>query len=418
MDVCVIGITYQKASIEKREAAAFSDTQKLQLYDRLLDVGITQALVLTTCNRSECYFLYETNSQKEAAQRAFCELSISLKLDDLFVNDGKAALQYIFEVCGGYHSMIPGEDQIFGQMKQAYEFSTQVGACGKELHKIMQTCFACIKEVKHTYKISEISTSIAYLAYQYLKAHGGVHRKRILMIGSGEMAQLMLQYLKQEENTIWICSRNLQHAQQLLDNSFLKGDIIPYEERYMCAQQCDIIVSATSSPHLVLRKEAYPDTNGQQVLLDLASPRDIDEKIQDERHTLVNLDDLQSLVDEHAQQRYERMETAHGLLLQKVEEGYAYLSNAVVDEVITSLQKRSQMQAKNTFALLQKKLQLSPHEERILEKVLQASFLRLVKEPILRLKQLEEQDQKAYARMLATFMQKEEVHGISHRNKG
>ena len=192
----VIGISYQKTSIQKREGASFSDTQKLQLYDELLDSKILQAMSVTTCNRSELYIVYEEKQQLHQAITLFVKMAKTIAREDVFVKTGKEALLYLFEVCGGYHSMILGEDQILGQMKTAYAFANQAGACRKELHRILQTCFSCIKQIKQTYRISEISTSIAYLAYTYLTQQTTLQGKKILLIGSGEMAQLMLMYLK------------------------------------------------------------------------------------------------------------------------------------------------------------------------------------------------------------------------------
>lgn len=412
----VIGISHLEASIEKREAASFRDTQKLQLYDQLLELQIQQAMIVTTCNRSELYVIYEQEEQLRSCISAFVQLSERLRAEDLFVKKEKEALCHLFEVCGGYHSMIPGEDQIVGQMKQAYEFAQGAGACGKELHRLMQKCFACIKQIKRTYHISEISTSVGYLAYQYLRAHRTLANTEVMLIGSGEMAQLMCTYLHHQVKQLYVCSRQEAHA-KALSKQGIPITVVSFEQRYEVAQRCDVILSATSSPHVILTKAQYPRHTKKQILIDLASPRDIEETLQSPNRTLLNLDDLQGMVDEHAKIRKARMDKAYPILLGTVEEVNREFQREVLDHAICSLQTRSMIQAEHTFALLRRKLHLAPHEERILQKVLEASFLRMVKEPILTLKQLEISDQVAYAKMVETLFEEEDLDAISHRNK-
>ena len=403
----VIGISYQKTSIQKREGASFSDTQKLQLYDELLDSKILQAMSVTTCNRSELYIVYEEKHQLHQAITLFVKMAKTIAREDVFVKTGKEALLYLFEVCGGYHSMILGEDQILGQMKTAYAFANQAGACRKELHRILQTCFSCIKQIKQTYRISEISTSIAYLAYTYLTQQTTLQGKKILLIGSGEMAQLMLMYLKDVKADLWLCSRTLAHASKLQEGKE-KLPIVPFEERYSCIKDCDMIISATASPHVIIKKEAYPLTEKEQYLMDLASPRDIDETIKDENHHLCNLDDLQIIADKHSKERQKRMRLAYGDMVQRVDSLMEWLCHVQVDKAIASLQTYSKQQAQHTYELLKQKLSLQPHEERMMKKVLETSFLRMVKEPILSLKQLQEEDQEQYAAMVEQLFLKED----------
>lgn len=403
----VTGISFQNAAIQKREGASFSDTQKLQMYDALLDAGIQQAMILTTCNRSELYFLYEDARQVETAVTLYLEMADTLEREDIFLKIDKEAFLYLFEVCGGYHSMIPGEDQILGQMKQAYAFANQVGACRKQLHRILQSCFACIKRIKQAYRISEISTSIGYLAYTYLLQQMDLHHKKILLIGSGEMAQLMLNYLKESEAEVWLCSRTMSHAQKMQEE-MEPLHLLPFSQRYACIADCDAVISATASPHVILKKTAYPQTTKEQYLLDLASPRDIDETLADENHHVCNLDDLQAMVDEHCQERKKRMAQAYGEIVKEVDALQQWLRHVRVDTAIQSLQEYSTAQAQRTYELLIQKLHLAPHEERVLKKVLETSFLRMVKEPILTLKQLEEEDQEHYAKMVERLFQKED----------
>lgn len=182
MEFGIYGVSYKEADADVRDCTAFSDTQKMELYNQLLDVDITQAVILSTCNRSELYFIYEKEEQLDQIRKLF--LAAAGKAVPLFLKTGVTAACYLFEVAAGYHSMVLGEDQILGQVQSCYQMANQCQACGKQLHRMFQSCFAAVKQLKTAYKISEHPISIAYLAVKNIRNAMSLRNASVLFIGS------------------------------------------------------------------------------------------------------------------------------------------------------------------------------------------------------------------------------------------
>ncbi|MGX8851383.1 glutamyl-tRNA reductase [Amedibacillus sp. YH-ame10] len=402
MKFSLIGVSYKNTDISLRERCAFSDTRILSFYEQLLSYGIGQAVLLSTCNRSEVYFLFEHEQQRMNLKALFMEYTTEEIEPYLFEKTDKEAITYLFEVCGGYHSLVVGEDQILHQMKNAYELSRAVGACGKQLHKIFQSCFASIKNLKATTEREQKPLSIAYLAMQQLKENISLQDKTMMIIGNGEMAELMRTYAKEENlKRLLLCNRTKEHIQ--IDKDI---EIIPFEERYQVIQQCDVICSATASPHIILKKDNFPNIHKLLYMIDLAIPRDIDTNLRTIEHVhVLDMDDLKEYARIHLSRRVSALQTYHEILEKDIEELWKWLQHHSFDETILTLQKRSEEMATQTYDLLKRKLTLSSHEEYVLKKVLHSSFMRLIKEPVMQLKKLEQEDQKAYQQMLEMLFQ-------------
>lgn len=404
MDVGVIGVSYKEADIRIRDDAAFSDTKKMEFYNRLLDIDVVQAVIVSTCNRSELYVMYEEESQLQKLRELFLEVA-GRKDIPLFTKTGLDAVVYLFEVALGYHSQVLGEDQILGQVADSYEMAVCAHACRKQMHRLFQSCIAVAKQVKHTYRISEHPLSIAYLAMKSIQATVSLQHARVMVIGSGEMAALMLSYLKKEDlDALYVCCRSREKAEKLLDENMC---YVPFASRYDVLPQCDVICSMTASSHRILQRSKKKPTQRRQLYIDLAIPRDIDPNMQDECSQLIDIDHLQQEAQHHLEKRKQLMKQAHGLLYKEAQQVYARLCQDEVENAIQSLQQYSEQMAEDTFILLQKKLELSRREEQILKKVLHTSFLRMVKEPMLALKKAKGEDQQLYVALLETLLKGE-----------
>lgn len=396
----MIGCSYKEASVEIRDKIAFVDTKKLDMYQRLLEVEIKQAVIVSTCNRSEIYFIYEKRHQLQNSIDIYVQATSDDVLPYIFQKEDIEALQYLYEVCGGYQSMVLGEDQILGQMQEAYTLASQINACGKAIHKIFQNCFACIKRLKTTYQISTIPISIAYLAMKQVKDVICLEGKNIFLLGSGEMSKLLLNYLKEEHvNHLYVCARSMQNANKLIQEEGI--EFVTLEKRFDYIATCDVIFTATSSPHILIDNKQLLPTNKHQLFIDIASPRDIHPNIlENENVTLMDMDCLQKVRDENCEQRQQKMMEAHAMLVQNVQEIYHWFKKSHVEETLHSLQEKSERMAVDTYDLLERKLQLNVHEKYVLKKVLHSSFYRMVKEPILALKKIDQDDQATYLYMI------------------
>ena len=397
-----LGINYKNAALNIRDKIAFTDGKKLQLFQKAEAAGICQCMALSTCNRSEIYFLYEEESQigqiHSIYQSLFPEIDVSRYAVSL---TGKEAIAYLFRVAAGLESLVLGEDQILGQVKDALDDSKAMGYSGKELNKVVRDAVTCAKRIKTELKISEKPLSASYVGICRLKEHCGIAGKRVLVIGSGKTAALALRYLYEyQAGHVVACSRTYAHARRLREE-FRETEIISYEERYDVMRACDIVVSATSSPHLVVRREEFTPQK-PITFLDLAAPRDVDTDFEKEPLVdLINLDTLQEIVFKNWQERERLVEESRRFIEDGVQETLFWLLQSRMDATIESLQQRCGAIVEDSFAYLYRKMELGQWEWKLLKKVLHASLQRLLREPIRELKRLDtEEEQEEYRRMV------------------
>lgn len=381
MKFALIGISHKEAGEDIRSHVAFMDSQKITCYEQLFDADIVQAVIVSTCNRSEWYLLYEEDVQLEKALSIYEDMA-GIQIQSLVsIKQGKEALIYLYEVCCGYHSLIIGEDQIEGQLQQAYAFAQHMHACQKQMHRIFQNCFKTVKRIKTNYQISSHPVSLPYIAMSYIKQQMELSKRCIFIIGSGEMAKLFLTYCVAEDvSRIYLCNRNREKAQALKKDERII--IVPFESRYDYLGQCDVVLCATSSPHEILCYEDYPLRTKPQYCIDLAMPADVDRRIKDKGVTLVGMEELSKVKDDQLKRRKELLKQAHEELIQGVEETIQWLQSQKLHQAISSLQKKSEESAQAAFEMIHAKIDLDHHEQKIVQHILRASFYRMVKEPM------------------------------------
>ena len=384
LNFAMIGISHEEAGEEIRKHVAFMDTQKMEFYESLLNKGILQAVILSTCNRSEVYLIYDEEQQLEEAVSIYEKMAdISLQ-GYLKIKKGKAALLYLYEVCAGYHSLVLGEDQIEGQLQEAYAFASHMQACKKQMHRIFQNCFKTVKQIKTTYQISASPLSIPYIAMRAIKQLITFENQCVCIIGSGAMAKLMLTYCEHEPvKKIYLCNRHMDKALALKDDERI--EVIPFEERYLYAGKSDILISATSSPHQIIKQEAYPTVHQTKVCVDLAMPPDIDTGMKAFGVKLIVIDDLSDVQDASIAKRKALLKQGHEMIEQGVEETITWLNSQKLQEVLSSLQRKSEESAEAAYQLIISKIDLDHHEQRVVKKILRSSFFRMVKEPMMML---------------------------------
>lgn len=401
------GINYKNAQMDIRDKISFTDAGKLAFFQKAERAGVTQCMVLSTCNRSEIFYMYEQEAQRgkirQIYEEMFPEVDLSAYLTELA---GEDAVAYLFRIAAGLESMVLGEDQILGQVKEAIAYSRTMGYSGKELNKIVRDAVTCAKRVKTELKISEKPLSVSAIGIRKLEAACGIAGKRILVIGSGKTAVLALKYLYEYADvSVTACSRTPSHAGKLKEE-FPDLNVIPYETWREVISQYDIVVSATSAPHLIVKKDSFTPLHNM-VFLDLAAPRDIDIALADHPLiTLINLDTLQRIADENQKERECLVKESEELIKEGLKETSDWLLHSRMDAAIESLQQRCNRISADSYEYLNRKMELSPREQKLLKKVLNASLQRLLREPIRELKRLDcEEDQEAYQQFLKQLFQ-------------
>lgn len=390
MQLGFLGISFKQAPLNIREKITFTDHKKIDFMQKAEQFGVEQCMILSTCNRSEIYYFFEKEMQPKQMLRLLADYFSSVMIEDLVIQKtGEEAIRYLFRVTAGLESQVLGEDQILGQVKDALDFSRTMGYAKKELDRIVCNGIACAKKIKTSIKISEIPLSVSYIGIQYLYQQCGIQGKRALVIGSGKMAALALRYLYDYGvGEVYLCSRMYEHARGL-QKEFNKLRLLDYEDRYLILENCDMVISATSSPHVVLKygqhkfeKEIY--------MLDLAAPRDIDSNFnQEQKCHLYDLDTLQKIAIENEKERIDLVCECEEFIEKEVGEVINWLLSSRMDATIESLHQRCEDIVQDSCSYLNRKMELSEREKLILQKTIQASLHRLIREPIEELKHLE-----------------------------
>jgi glutamyl-tRNA reductase len=399
---CYIGINYRQANLDVRDKISFTDSQKMDFMQRAGELGVGQSIVLSTCNRSEVFFFAGEEKQMAQMKELYLGMFPEVCLEGLLEQkNGREAIAYFFRIAAGLESMVLGEDQILGQVKEAAELSHALGYSGKELNYVVRQGITYAKKIKTELKISEQPLSVSYIGIQRTNAICPISGKHALVIGSGKTAALSLRYLYEYgAGQVHVCSRTLSHARDLLEE-FPQLSVIPYEKRYEVLTECDIVISATASPHLVIQKDKMTVLH-PMIFLDLAAPRDIDPAVeQDSRVTLINLDTLEQIAGENHRKRESLVEEGNRLIESATEETIEWLISSRVDSTIESLQQRCDEIVEDTYSYLNRKMELSTREQKLLRKMLRASLHRLLREPILELKQLDSaKEQETYRKVV------------------
>ncbi|MFR8871679.1 glutamyl-tRNA reductase [Paraclostridium sordellii] len=394
MNFAVVGVNHNDTPIHIRENVSFTDTQKIEGINFLLDNGISEVVVLSTCNRSEIYIYSDDILKKIEIVKDFYEdfFNVDNIKEYLFCKTGQHAIEHVFRVAAGLDSIVLGEDQILGQVKDAHEFSKQLGASKKVFNKLFREAITASKDIKTTTKISHQPISISYIGIKCLKDRlGSLEGKNALVIGIGKMSKLAMKHLEEEKlNSIYVTNRSYEKLQDIQDEY---KNLIPikYEERYSVLEKVDVVISATASPHTVIKKENMPNLSNTLIMMDIALPRDIDKNIDTlENIEVYDIDDLKKISDENDKKRRELACTGELLIDEKIDEFNDWLETIKIDPTIQSLNDKCTDIREDTLDYIYRKLDLNCKEKKIIDKMLTSALKRLIREPILNLKQIKD----------------------------
>ena len=400
MNIGVVGVNHNLAPINVREAVSFTDTKKIEAINILLDREIDEIVILSTCNRSEIYISGENIQQKVDEVANFYKDYFGVKDIEqyLFKKTNLEAIQHLFDVTAGLDSLVVGEDQILGQVKDAHEFCMKLGATKKVFNKLFRDAVTTSKEIKTITKISQQPLSISYIGVKLLKEKmGTLEGKNALIVGLGKMNLLTLNHLEEENvKNIYIANRNIEKTKEI-ENKF--DNIIPieYSDRHKIIQEksIDIVISATSSPHLVIKYDDMPKLDKKIYIMDIALPRDIDTKLTELNYVeLYDIDDLKEIHDKNDIKRNELAQKAQEIIKIKIDEFTEWLDLTFIDPTIQSLNSKCIEIKEDTLEYIFRKIDLNQREQKIIDKMLGSALKRVIREPIINLKQVKNKGQR------------------------
>jgi glutamyl-tRNA reductase len=349
MKLVLVGINHRTAPVEVREKCAFRSEEiggaLLQMQAR----GAREALILSTCNRVELTAAVDDQVPVEILVEGIMTGEGGLTVESirpyLYVFEESAAIRHLFRVAASLDSMIVGEPQILGQLKQAYAQARDQGTIGRVLDAVLMRAFNVAKRIRSETEIGQSAVSVSYAAVELARdIFGSLHRKRVLIVGAGKMSEGAARHLLGAGAAeILIANRTAERAHELAH--VFRGEAVPYDTFPQRLPEVDIVITSSAAPEFVLtrdmvRRAIEARKNQPMFLIDIAVPRNIDPAVDTVEHAfLYDIDDLQRLAERNMQTRYEVAEQAEIIVTEEVARLEARLRERDVTPTILSLQE-------------------------------------------------------------------------------
>ena len=350
MSLVLIGVNHKTAPIEVRERIAISRDDLPQTTRALAaQPGVSECMIVSTCNRVEILAAVESDAVGLAGflQRHF-GLDPALLAPHLYEHRDQEAVRHLFRVAASLDSMVVGEPQILGQVKEAFAVARAAGTVGGQLEHLLQSTFAAAKRVRTETEIGSNSVSIASVAVELArKIFGSLQGRTVFLVGAGKMSELAARHLVQQgAGAILVTNRTLERARRMAES--FAGQMIPFDQLYDAAYQADIVISSTGAPHPIFRREhgqafLHRRRNRPMFFIDIAVPRDVDPAMGKLEGIFVyDIDDLQAVAAAHMVERSREATDAEALIAAEVERFHQRLLTVNVAPAIVALQQQAE----------------------------------------------------------------------------
>ncbi len=393
MRLALAGINHHTAPVQVREKLALRSEE---IPAALLDMqtrGAKEVLVLSTCNRVEITATlaeeFSTDRLLESIVMNCHNLSLEAVRPYLYVYEDGAAIRHLFRVASSLDSMIVGEPQILGQLKQAYLQAREQGTIGAVLDAVLTRAFHVAKRIRTETEIGQNAVSVSYAAVELAREiFGSLQRKRVLIIGAGKMSEGAARHLlRAGAAEILVTNRTPQRAQEMAEA--FRGEVIPYELFPQRLADVDIVIASSGAPHYVITADLIRQVidqrkNQPMFLIDIAVPRNVEPKVNAIEHAyLYDIDDLQRLAERNLQTRREVAQQAENIVAEEVTRLEVRLRARDVTPTILSLQE--QLEAIRQEVLLRYRGRLgsmTPEQEEAVEALTRGIVNKIAHGPI------------------------------------
>jgi glutamyl-tRNA reductase len=351
MNIFVSGINYRNTPLEIREKLAFSEHEVKELLAAICSLhGVSGAVMLSTCNRTEIYIDGSDAIDISLVESAVCShksMDYPAMKKHFYGFESKGAVRHIFKVASGLDSMIFGEDQILGQVKSAHKLSHEMGLATAVLNTLFKRAITAAKDVKTNTDLSRCPISVETIALKAIESEFTTDLEGLTAFvigGSGKIGSSILKSIAGKNvKKVYASIRSHCGENRLVS---IKGGIeaVPYDDRYKYMDRCDIVISATSSPHYTLTGDMLKNhitTDKKRVFIDLAVPRDIDsDVVRIFGAKYFNIDYLSTISDENMVRRLEAGERAKIMLEEHISSFYKWHIFRKGASHITDLERR------------------------------------------------------------------------------
>ncbi len=392
MHLKILGLNYKTAPIEIREKFSVTKESIKRGLENLDEYeGLNEAVILSTCNRTEIYAA-TSNSCEGSVKNFFNDLIGGNFENFLYEYEGENCVRHLFEVSASLDSLILGEGQILSQVKDAYTTAKNIGATGTILNTLFHRAIAVGKNVRTETKIAYNSVSVSSAAVELAAEKlNGLKDKNALIFGAGKMAQLTAQHLKSHGvKKIFVANHHIERAEEMAEK--IGGEAVAWENALLRAVDVDIIITSTGAPHYVIKpwqtQQLMTRRAGRGIFfIDIAVPRDVDPEVgKIGGVTLYNIDDLESVVESHVKARQLEAEEARKIIeveVAAIMERFKYLK---FQPLMADLSNRAEKIRERELKRISGKLpNLTDEERRAIEQMTKKIVRKLLRLPMMKL---------------------------------
>jgi len=399
MHLIVVGLSHKTAPVEIRERLAVPESRLGEALTRLCSYsGIKEGVLLSTCNRVEVYSVVDDiEAGYGRIQEFLADTHLSLSSEQLtphlYWHTGDRAISHLFRVAASLDSMIVGESQILGQLKDAFEVALAHKTTGVIMNKVVKKAISVAKRVRTETKISEMAVSVSYAAVELAKKiFSNLHEKTVLLVGAGEMAKLAARHLiAHGVGHVRITTRTPQHAVELAER--FGGTAVPFDQFKDDMASADIVLVSTGAAHYLVGAEdvhraVRERMNRPMFLIDISVPRNIDPAV---RHVdnafLFDIDDLTHRVEQNRAERLQEAEKAERMVLEEVATMLEWMKSLEVTPTIVALRSRvDDIKRAEVEKVLSRLSHLSPQDRDVVEGLASSIVNKLIHRTMVTLK--------------------------------
>jgi glutamyl-tRNA reductase len=418
----LLGINHESAPLTMRERLAFSEQDLAPALRRLLARdGIQEAMILSTCNRVEVLARAADTTAAARAITTFLAEERRVPVDELdghaYLRSDEAAVRHVFEVACGLDSMILGEPQILGQIKQAYSIARDSGSTGPLLDHLLQAGFSAAKQVRSETGISRNAVSVAFAAVELArKIFGDLKGRAVLVVGAGKMAALATRHLVASGiDRISVASRSLERGEAFART--FGGKAVPWDRAWDLLDEVDVVVTGTAAPGTILdrdrvAKAARARRSRPLFIIDIAVPRDVDPAVNElDNVYLYDVDDLQGIVEDNIGDRRRAAVEARRMIDSHVRTFRRWHASLNVTPTIVALRESLLGMGRQEVERFRRRLgDMTPSQAQAVDELTRAIIHKVLHRPI---RQLKEFSDRGDAQMYTALYR--EIFGIESR---
>jgi len=394
MKLLLTGVSHNTAPVEVREGLAFREEDlPAALKDLQARPGVTEAMILSTCNRVEITVTTEDSADPQATVDGFLADHKPVRPENiaphLYRYEGREAIHHLFRVAASLDSMVVGEPQILGQLKTAYTAAKDAGAVCGWLDGLLTRSFGVAKRVRTETGIGQMAVSVSYAAVELArKIFGSLNGRTIMIVGAGKMSELAARHLRRSgASHVFVTNRTHERAVEMA--RLFQGTPVEYSRFLATLPEVDILIASSGAPHYILHKEEMQRViaarrNRPAFLIDIAVPRNIEPSVNElDNVFLYDIDDLQEVVEANLRERRKEAERAEILVSEEVERMMARLKVVEIAPTIVGLQEQlEQMRASEIEKVRRRYGPFTPQQEEALEAATRAIINKVAHGPI------------------------------------